>query len=272
MSIQLIAMDLDGTLLKDDHMTVSQRNREALRRAAEKGVQLVLASGRTWVHLESVAGQVPFTQYALLSNGAAARDLHTDERLFTFHFPWEAFRKLLSLLHRYNAVFETYCDGHSYLERRITGRFDNKGLPSAFIDRLKASLTIVDNLEETLQGHVIEKVNVFSMPEENYEPLLSALHQTDLFEISSAIIGNMELNFKGVNKGAGLEKLCNKLGIAPENVMAFGDATNDLDMLRYAGWSFAMANAGAQVKEAARYETASNEEDGVAQAIERFIL
>lgn len=112
MPIQLIAMDLDGTLLRSDHMTVSERNRNALQHASEKGVHLVLASGRTWVQLESVAQQVPSAQYALLSNGAAARDLHQGKRLFTFDFPWGDFQTLLSLLHRYEAVFETYCAGH----------------------------------------------------------------------------------------------------------------------------------------------------------------
>jgi hypothetical protein len=272
MAIQLIAMDLDGTLLSADHMTVSDRNREALRRASEKGVRLVLASGRTWVQLESVAQQVPSIQYALLSNGAAARDLQQGERLFTFDFPWEDFQTLLALLHRYDAVFETYCAGQSYLESRLTGRFQNKSLPAAFIERLIARLRIVDNLEETLAGQAIEKVNVFSMPEQNYEPLLAALRQTGRFEISSAIIGNMEVNAKGIDKGVGLKRLCAELGIAPENVMAFGDATNDLGMLCWAGWSFAMANAHESVKKAARYETASNEEDGVARAIDRYVL
>ena len=150
MPIQLIAMDLDGTLLRSDHMTVSERNRNALQHASEKGVHLVLASGRTWVQLESVAQQVPSAQYALLSNGAAARDLHQGKRLFTFDFPWGDFQTLLSLLHRYEAVFETYCAGHSYLERRLIGRFHNESLPAAFIERLAARLTIVDDLEASL--------------------------------------------------------------------------------------------------------------------------
>lgn len=170
MPIQLIAMDLDGTLLRSDHMTVSERNRNALQHASEKGVHLVLASGRTWVQLESVAQQVPSAQYALLSNGAAARDLHQGKRLFTFDFPWGDFQTLLSLLHRYEAVFETYCAGHSYLERRLIGRFHNESLPAAFIERLAARLTIVDDLEASLAGQTIEKVNVFSMPKQYYTP------------------------------------------------------------------------------------------------------
>lgn len=272
MPIQLIAMDLDGTLLRNDHITVSERNREALCRAAEKGVQLVLASGRTWVQLESVAQQVPAAQYALLSNGAAARELHSGEKLFAFDFPWEDFRLLLSLLHRYDAVFEAYCGGCSYLERCLTGQFDNKSLPEAFIERLKARMIIVEDIGEALAGQTPEKVNVFSMPEQNYRLLLAALHESGCFEVSSSIIGNMEINHKGVNKGVSLAHLCARLQITPKNIMAFGDATNDLAMLQYAHWSFAMANAHEQARQSARYATASNEEDGVAQAIERFVL
>ena len=158
------------------------------------------------------------------------------------------------------------------LERRLIGRFHNESLPAAFIERLAARLTIVDDLEASLAGQTIEKVNVFSMPKQYYTPLLTALNQTGLFEVSSAIIGNIEINTRGVDKRAGLKRLCAELCIEPENVMAFGDATNDLGMLRWAKWSFAMENAHEPARNAARYKTASNEEDGVAQAIERYVL
>ncbi len=272
MAIQLIAMDLDGTLLREDHITVSERNRKALRLAAAKGIQLVLASGRTWSLLRFVSDQVPEAQYALISNGAAGMELKRQERIFSFDFPEQAWRTMLALLRRYEAIFETYCDGRSYLERRMADKFSAKGLPEAFMERLRESLTVVDRLEDVLEGHSVEKVNAFAVPKQNHEPLLHALQETGLFDISSAIIGNMEINYSGVNKAAGLRRLCEQLHIAPENVMAFGDATNDLDMLRWAGWSFAMGNAHPLAKQAARYETASNEEDGVAQAIERYAV
>ncbi len=182
------------------------------------------------------------------------------------------FQTLLSLLHRYEAVFETYCAGHSYLERRLIGRFHNESLPAAFIERLAARLTIVDDLEASLAGQTIEKSERFLHAKTVLPPLLTALNQTGLFEVSSAIIGNIEINTRGVDKRAGLKRLCAELCIEPENVMAFGDATNDLGMLRWAKWSFSMANAHEPARNAARYKTASNEEDGVAQAIERYVL
>ena len=82
----------------------------------------------------------------------------------------------------------------------------------------------------------------------------------------------MEFNYGGVSKGAALAALAERLGFARSEVMAFGDASNDLTMLSWAGWSFAMANAMAGVKAVAKYQTASNHEAGVGQAVERYVL
>ena len=91
--IRLIAVDLDGTLLDDDHLTVPERSRQALRRAAEQGVQLAICSGRTLALLQNVLAQVPQIRYAVVSNGAAAADTATGERLFCQPFPQERPRK-----------------------------------------------------------------------------------------------------------------------------------------------------------------------------------
>ena len=83
---------------------------------------------------------------------------------------------------------------------------------------------------------------------------------------------NLEFTAAGVNKGTAVQALSARLGLGPEQVMAFGDAGNDLEMLAWAGWSFAMANASAEAKKAARYETGSNAEGGVGMAVERWLL
>ena len=88
----------------------------------------------------------------------------------------------------------------------------------------------------------------------------------------TAFPGNLELNAPGVNKGAAVQGLCARRGWSAEQVMAFGDAGNDLELLSWAGWSFAMANATDQAKAAARYVTGSNTEAGVAMAVERYFL
>jgi len=91
-------------------------------------------------------------------------------------------------------------------------------------------------------------------------------------ELVGSLRYNIEVNAAGVNKGTGLVNLGSRLGIKREEIMAFGDGDNDTVMLKEVGFGVAMANGEPQVKEAADYITLSNEEDGVAQAIERFVL
>ena len=118
----------------------------------------------------------------------------------------------------------------------------------------------------------MEKINLFYAPPERQEALRAMARATGPVEISNALERNMEFNFGGVSKGEALAFLAAHLGLAPEEVMAFGDANNDLTMLSWAGWSFAMANAMESVKKIAKYQTASNHEAGVGQAVEKYIL
>lgn len=91
-------------------------------------------------------------------------------------------------------------------------------------------------------------------------------------EMVTSFAENLEFTAAGVNKGTAVQALSARLGLGPEQVMAFGDAGNDLELLAWAGWSFAMANASAEAKKAARYETGSNAEGGVGMAVERWLL
>ena len=83
---------------------------------------------------------------------------------------------------------------------------------------------------------------------------------------------NMELTAPGVNKGSAVQALCARLGLGPDQVMAFGDAGNDLELLGWAGWSFAMGNASDEAKAVAHYTTGTNREGGVGMAVEQYLL
>ncbi|HIX10832.1 MAG TPA: HAD hydrolase family protein, partial [Candidatus Agathobaculum pullistercoris] len=107
--------------------------------------------------------------------------------------------------------------------------------------------------------------------------MMQTLEQTGLFELAPSVmyggaLKNVEINCKGVHKGQGLAQLAVQLGIGMDEVMAIGDSDNDLTMLRMAGLGVAMANAAPHIRDAADVCTGSNAEDGVAQAVERYIL
>ena len=125
MKTLLIAMDLDGTLLSEDHETISARNREALRAASERGVKIVIASGRTRGVMGSVYAQLPFADYAVTSNGAAVYDLKTGDRVCYQGIPYEKWCKVYDIFRRHGSVFEVYADGRAHMERRLFAHYEN---------------------------------------------------------------------------------------------------------------------------------------------------
>lgn len=273
MAIKLIVMDMDGTLLDDDHSTVPARNVAALRAAREKGVKLALASGRTWSILKDVVDQLGGVDYAILANGAAIREAQTGEHIYENGFPNPQAVALIEGLVREDLPFEVYCHGQNYLRPEDAGRLGEGLLSPAFAEMyLKRGVSLVPDLSAALEGRPMEKINLFYAPPERQKALREMAQATGPVEISNALERNMEFNYGGASKGVALAALAAHLGLSPEEVMAFGDANNDLTMLCWAGWSFAMANAMEAVKAVAKYQTASNHEAGVGQGVEKFVL
>lgn len=273
MAIKLIVTDMDGTLFDDDHYTVPPRNIAALRAARERGIKLALASGRTWSILQNAATQLGGVDYAILSNGAAIWDVGTGEYIYENGFPNPQAVALIEGLIREDLPFEVYCRGQNYLRPVDTDRLGEGLLSSNFAELyLKRGVVLAPDLAAALEGRPMEKINLFYAPAERQEALREMAQATGPVEISKAMERNMEFNYGGVSKGAALAALAERLGFDRSEVMAFGDASNDLTMLSWAGWSFAMANATEEAKATARYQTASNSEAGVGQAVERYVL
>ena len=270
--IKLIALDLDGTLLMDDHSTVSEGNREALRKVSEAGVKIAIATGRTYRVLQDILKQVPWVTHALMANGASAMELAGEKELFYDGIPEELWGPIYDELMEENAAFETYCHGESLIEASRLEGFRNPHVSEEFNAELRRYIRPVENLRAALAGRALEKLHVFSVPDGKYDMLYKRYAQNTAFKISSSMPANFEINLAETDKGKGLKKLCAALGVECECVMAMGDADNDLEMLRWVGLPIAMGNAIDPVKEAAKYVTAANAEDGVARAIEKYVL
>ena len=118
----------------------------------------------------------------------------------------------------------------------------------------------------------IEKITIYSADIEVLNDIRKHYENSNEVSVASSHPANLELTKKGVTKATALSELCNRLGITAENVMAFGDSGNDCDMLDFAKWSFAMANASEECKASAKYETRSNAESGVAYAVTKYAL
>ena len=273
MSIALIAADMDGTLLDRDHMTVPTRNLDALRRASERGVSIALASGRPWCFLRDLAENMGCVDYVLTCNGASVLEVKTGRWLVESGMEEPVWRAVFAVLADYDLPFMAYCQGKSYLEKRMLPAVAARPILSPeFQEAAEQEVIAVDRLDETLSGKRVEKVDTFFIPAAARKEMLERLRKVGHLYLASGLEDNIEISAGDTNKGRALAALCAARGIAAEQVMAFGDGENDVEMLRWAGWSFAMENAAAPAKEAARYLAPPNHQASVGRMVERYVL
>lgn len=270
--IKLIVFDMDGTLVDEDHYTIPAENITALRQARDRGIKLAIASGRTWSILEEEAEQLGGVDYALIANGAAVMDASTGERLYEKGVPQEQSLALMEVLDREELPYEVYCGGQNYIAEWMRGRMDAGLLSPLFADMYLRKVVMVPDLSTVLAGRPMEKINLFYAPTESRLRIRDGALKTGPVEVANALEGNMEFTYGGVCKGTALEVLCKYLGIAADEVMAFGDAGNDVEMLRWAGWSFAMDNGSEAAKAAARYIAPANSRAGIGKMVKKYIL
>ena len=274
MEIQLIALDMDGTVLLDDHITISPAVRTAMQAAAAQGVLVVPATGRVNDMLPKAFREMDGVRYVINSNGASVRDMQENRVVYENPIPAAAVREILAILEPYSILTQIYCGGKICTEKRSLKRVDDLPFAPEFIENIRRTQFCVDSFDTLLDQYPegVEKLNLAYVEPGLCEKLWKQFEAMPGISVVSSIGSNIELNRKGASKGDALRYLCRTLHIAPEHVMAVGDSGNDIEMLQYAGYSVAMENGTPDAKAAAKYRTASNQEDGVARVIERFIL
>lgn len=269
--IRLIALDLDGTLFTDDkHITA--RTLDTLAAALARGVAVAPATGRPASGVPQELLALPGLRYALTSNGARVWDLIENAPVAEFLMPKDEVAAVLRLLERYEIVADLFVDGQRVCVPLPEGRLERVAPPN-MLPYLRGNRTEVPDIYAYLDAsaQLPEKLSLlFADPAERAD----AWRRIEAMglEVSSSIPNNLEVNARGVTKASGLLALAAHLGLTRGQLMACGDSGNDLAMLRAAGLGVAMGNAEPAVKAAAAYVTATNQEDGVAQAIERFVL
>lgn len=269
--IRLLALDLDGTVLNDEKH-ISPRTAAALAEAITRGVTVVPATGRTASGISPEFLSLPGVRYAVISNGARVEDLAAGKTLYRKYLPVGLALQAYDLLAEYDCTIDLFQDGKGYTTAENVAAFEAR-VPANLLPYLRSSRTLVGDMRGFLarQTEGVEKLTMFFQKEEERRQAWSRMEALGLTVVSS-LPRNMELNAAGVNKGAGLLALAGALGIPPEATMACGDGGNDTAMLQAAGVGVAMGNAFDEVKAAADFVTATNNEDGVALAVEKFIL
>ncbi len=275
MAIKLIVTDLDGTFLNTNHVTIPKENIEAFKRAHEMGIKVAIASGRTKILTDYLVEQLPFLDYLITSNGAVAYDLHTSKVICSKLMSNAKSVEIFNILKNYNLIYEIYFDGKCYMNNESYAMFDTEHVSPHIHALLKDFIKPVSSLEALIDGKGIEKLNILSLTGEErleIESKISDVAFASSFPIVKGVNGNLEMTDKNATKGFAVKGLCEALGISSENVMCFGDGENDCSMLSFADYSFAMANGNDLAKSTAKFTTDTNDNFGVAKAINKYVF
>ena len=272
--IRLIALDLDGTLLNSQKQ-LSPRNLAALTRTAELGTEIVPATGRFFGGLPEAVRALPFLHYAVTINGAFVCGLPGGAPIYKAEIPWRDAVSLLRYLDEWGVVYDCYADNAAWITASMRERVHEYVRDPIYLDLIQRLREPVEDLAAFLTERKldVQKVQVYPGDPEKRLALLRAMPEAfPAMLATSSIAENVEINAAAANKGQALLALAGHLGLRPEQTMAFGDGLNDVTMLRDAGVGVAMGNAADEVKAVADVVTASCDEDGVAQTLERLLL
>lgn len=273
MDIRLIALDLDGTLL-DSRKRLSPRNRRALEECCGRGVHIVPTTGRTAAGIPEELRQMPGVRYAITTNGAVIEDMADGRLLAECTLSWELALEILKIVDQYHVMYDPYVERRGITEPRFYEHLAEYGLTPELQEMVRATRDVYPNIIEYVENSKkpVEKINLFFPDLEERGKARKALEGINGILITSSMPNNLEINAPGATKGGGLLRLAAHLGLQREQTMAVGDGENDFSMILDAGIGVAMKNGRPDLKEAADYITDTNDEDGVAAAIDRFVL
>ena len=271
--IRLVGLDLDGTLLATDK-SLSAANREALERAAASGVYIVPVTGRPLYGLPSVVEDLDFVRYAITSNGAVIYDREQGTALREYLMTAEKAAEILEAAQLPGTICEYFAGGYGHHDDRgweyLQGRF-GKGPLMSYI---RQSRKRVDDVMESMMtcGRGIENISTMSLTHEEQEMIRQKVMMIAGVRCIIPCPTDLEITSAEADKGTALLQLADLMGIRRDEVMAMGDGDNDYSMMKAAGISVAVANADRRIMEAADHRAPSNDEDGVADAVDRFVL
>lgn len=264
---KMITVDMDGTLLKPDG-SISRRNKEAVEKAKDKGVKVVITSGRP---IEGILdsldklGLNTNSDYVISYNGCVVQNSYTKEIIYKKTLKGSDLKKL----YKYSKSLDVNIHA-----------FSREGC-------ITPKLNKYTELEEKLNGIKVKECDYTTV--DNNEDIIKIMFTGDSSQLDKGeknINNDIRKNYTVVrslycfleflnnksNKGEAVRRLATHLDIAPENIMAIGDAGNDKHMLEFAGLGVAMGNATEEIKQVADVIVSTNERDGVAEAIEKFVL
>lgn len=263
MKYELIALDVDGTLITDDYQ-ITDMTKEAVRQVAEQGSKIVLCTGRGAVSTLPLLDELGLSGTVITQNGAATIDSVTRRILHEFSFPVSEVQNLIQYCRQRgihfdaNTAFDIYVDEVTDEILQVYAKY--LANPTAVGDVLSLTVPLVKFC--------------IAAKEHEMDPLLEDWSEVGSRNLRCVRSGNyfLDIIHPMANKGNALKALADGLGIPAERVLAIGNYDNDIEMLEFAGLGIAMDNSPDEVKQSADVLTASNNEEGVALALQKYCM
>lgn len=288
---KLVAIDLDGTLL-NSYGEVSNKNKEAIQKAIKKNVEVVLTSGRPIMSVKNLANEIGCNNYMICGNGAITYDIQNDKIVYNKFLEKAKVLQIIRICEE-NSIFYNVYTKDTILTKNLNYNilFYNQENASKPEDK-KTRITIMQNIEEYIQNREEEdylKITICDNNKVIFGSIIRKLRTIkdvdvlDVAHMSRKIIKDgtenvsmeyfyTEITNTNVDKWQAIENLIEKLQIKREEVIAIGDNINDAEMVKNAGLGIMMGNSAPYIKEMADIVVNDNDNDGVAEAIEKYIL
>ena len=274
MKYKLISFDLDGTFLTDEKTTPPE-NLEMLEKAAEPGVYIVPNSGRIFPGMPEELIKAEYIRYYLCGNGASVYDKKADKVIAKAEISPELALRFAEYMDTLPVVYDCYQDNMGYMTEEMYNALEDWAATPAMAKYMKRVRRPVPDLKKMLaeKNHTVMKMQMHFHDLEERRRQLEIIPQ--LFPeltATSSIMNNIEVNSVYSTKGHALETLCAHLGIDLSEVIAFGDGSNDISMIKAAGMGVAMENSEKSVLEAADMVAGNNNDSGMAKVIKKLIF
>lgn len=271
--VKLIVSDVDGTLLTSDRR-LSEENIAAIKKAKEQNIKFTISTGRVVSMLDYYIKTLEITTPVIAFNGAVAWDPVSKETIYDIPMDKEELGELLELCKYYKLDYGVMTMGVNYFSPNSFRIERYKGY-NEFAKSHGMSIMEVDIFDENhscIDGVKVYKLLVTEKDSKKIKVMVDHLQSMKYTGYTFSEPTLLDISEKSADKGLGVKKLAQYYGLKPEEVCAIGDYDNDISMLSYAGFSVAMGNAQPNVKEHAYYITETNDDNGLAQVMNKYIL
>lgn len=267
MKYKLVVTDMDGTLLNSEKK-ISEVNLKTIKSLKNKGVKFVIATGRLDTMIKAYLKQIENDSPVICCNGALIRNSLKNEFYYANDIDNENCLKVSEICNKYGVPFLLYCEETVYsnsVNFKIKSLYDYNSKVS---DEDKVKIRITSDIFNEVNGKErIFKMLVIIDDNKLFEQVKNEINNIEGLVAYKSDVNFLDVMHSGVDKGDALNKLAQIMNISREEIIAIGDNHNDVGMLKNAGYSIAMENGEKVAKDAADYITCTNDEDGVAKAL-----